>query len=154
MASRILKSFTNIVLWRLNTYRCRHLTNNSPTVSNRSSNVAKLHLSSAADNAIFKNKAQNIKCSFGCVACSAVLLKPNVANLPLFNFCEQKFIQHCPVTITVDCNSHSSFIFEEKWPNYASKLKSVTRIWCVGFSKYAYGFSVSQMRQFSCLHIR
>ena len=51
-------------------------------------------ISSAADNAIFKNKAQNTECSFSCVARSAVLLKPNVANIPLFNFCEQKFIQH------------------------------------------------------------
>ena len=37
-------------------------------------------ISFAADNAIFKNRAQNIECNFGCVARSAVLLKPNVAN--------------------------------------------------------------------------
>ena len=48
-------------------------------------------ISSAADNAIFKNRAQNIECSFGCVACSAVLLKPIVTNILLFNFCEQNF---------------------------------------------------------------
>ena len=45
-------------------------------------------ISSAADNAIFKNKAQNIQCSFRCVARSAVLLEPNVANILLFKFCE------------------------------------------------------------------
>ena len=45
-------------------------------------------ISSAADNAIFKNKAKNIKCSFGCMARSAILLKPNIANILLFNFCE------------------------------------------------------------------
>ena len=39
---------------------------------------------SAADNAIFKNSVQNIECSFGCVARTAVLLKPNVANILLF----------------------------------------------------------------------
>ena len=50
---------------------------------------------SAADNAIFKNRAQNIDCSFRCVAPSTVQLKPNVANILLFNFCEQ----HCPITI-------------------------------------------------------
>ena len=49
-------------------------------------------ISSAADNAIFKNRAQNIECSFDCVAHSVVLLKPNVANILLFNFCEQKLI--------------------------------------------------------------
>ena len=44
-------------------------------------------ISSAADNAIFTNRAQNIECSCGCVARSVVLFKPNVANI-LFNFCE------------------------------------------------------------------
>ena len=38
----------------------------------------------AAENAIFKNRTQNIECRFGCVVRSAVLLKPNVANI-LFN---------------------------------------------------------------------
>ena len=47
------------------------------------------HISSAANNAIFKNSAQNIECSFGCVASSAVLLKPNVANILLLKFCEK-----------------------------------------------------------------
>ena len=31
-------------------------------------------ISSAADNAVFKNRAQNIECSFGCVVRSTVLL--------------------------------------------------------------------------------
>ena len=81
-------------------------------------------ISSAADNAIFKNKAQNIECSFGCVALSAVLLKPNVASILLFNFCEQKFVQHGPITIAIDCNGLLLLIFEEKWPNYTSRPKS------------------------------
>ena len=38
-----------------------------------------------------KNGAK-IECSFGCVAHSVVLLKPNVANIILFNFCEQKLV--------------------------------------------------------------
>ena len=46
-------------------------------------------------------------------------LKPNV-----FNFCEQKFVQHGPITIAIDCNGLSFLIFEEKWPNYASGPKS------------------------------
>ena len=81
-------------------------------------------ISSATDNAIFKNRVQNIECSFGCVARSAVLLKPNIVNILLFIFCEQKFVQHGPITIAIDCNGHSLLIFEEKWPNYASGLKS------------------------------
>ena len=81
-------------------------------------------ISSAADNVIFKNRAQNIECSFSCVARSTVLLKPNVANILLFNFCEQKFVQHGPIMIAIDCNGLSVLIFEKKWPNYASGPKS------------------------------
>ena len=80
--------------------------------------------SSAADNAILKNRAQNVECSFGCVARRAVLLKPNVANIPVFNFCEQKFFQHGPITIAIDCNGLSWLIFEEKLLNYSSGPKS------------------------------
>ena len=79
---------------------------------------------SAADNAIFKNRAQNIEYRFSCVARSTVLLKPNVASILLFNFCEQKFIQHGPITTAIDCNGLSLLIFKEKWLNYASGQKS------------------------------
>ena len=44
----------------------------------------------------------------------AVLLKLNVANILLFNFCEQIFVQHGPITIAIDCNGLSLIIFEEK----------------------------------------
>ena len=81
-------------------------------------------ISSAADNAIFKNRAQSIECSFGYVVLSAILLKANVANILLFNFCEQKFVQHGPITIAIDCNGLTLLIFEEKLPNYASGPKS------------------------------
>ena len=73
-----------------------------------------------------------MECSIGCVSPSPVLLKPNVADILLFNFCIQKFGQHGPITIDINCNGLSLLIFEEKWPNYAC------------------GFSVPQMRQF-CL---
>ena len=42
----------------------------------------------------------------------------------LFNFCEQKFVQHGPLTIAIDCNGLYLLIFEDKWPNYASRPKS------------------------------
>ena len=78
-----------------------------------------------ADNVIkFKNRVQNIECSFGCVARSAVLLKSNVANILLINFCEEKFVQHESITNATDCNGLSLLIFEKKWPNYASGPKS------------------------------
>ena len=50
------------------------------------------------------------------MARSVVLLKPNVANILLFNFCEQKFFQHGPITVAIDCNGLSLLIFEEKLP--------------------------------------
>ena len=56
--------------------------------------------------AYLQNRAQNIECSF--------LLKPNAANILLFNFCEQNFIQHGPITITIDCNGFSLRIFRRK----------------------------------------
>ena len=55
---------------------------------------------------------------------TSTLRRPNVANILLFNFCEQKFIQHGPITIAIDCNGLLFLIFEEKWPNYASGQKS------------------------------
>ena len=63
--------------------------------------------------------------AFGYMARGAVLLKSNVVNILLFNFCEQKLVQHGPVTIAIDCNGLSLLIFEEKWPNYASRPKFV-----------------------------
>ena len=68
--------------------------------------------------------SQNIECSFDCVAHSAVLLKPNVANILFSSFYEQKFVQHGSITIAIGCNGLSLFIFEEEWPNYASGPKS------------------------------
>ena len=89
----------------------------------------------AADNAIFKNRAQNVDCSFGCVARSAVLLKPNVANILLFHFCEQKCVQHSPITIAINCNGLSLLIFEEAIVSPGQNPhQTVTRFGCVGFS--------------------
>ena len=88
-------------------------------------------ISSAADNAIFKNKAQNIEFSFGCVARSGVLLKPNVANILLFKFCEQKFIQHGLITIVIDYNGHSLLIFEENKAQLCLWSKIRTKHWLV-----------------------
>ena len=123
MASRILTLCQLSLTCRCNNYLWRHPINNSATMSNRSSEVAKRH-QLCGDNGIFKNRAQNIECSFGCVARSAILLKPNVANILLFNFCEHKFVPHGPITITIDCYSLSLLIIEEKWPNYDCGPKS------------------------------
>ena len=91
--------------------------------------------------------------NFGCVARSAVLLKLNVANILLFSFCEQKFVQHGPITIAIDCNGLSLLIFKEKCLNYAVGPKSAPNsdsFWVRRFFNVCVRFSVPQMRQF-CL---
>ena len=104
---------------------------------------------------IFKIRAQNIECSFGCMARSAILLKPNVGNILLFNFCEQKFVQHGPTMIAIDRNGLSLLIFEEKWPNYASGPKSAPTsdsFWA--FKCMRAVFLWSKRDNFACLHKR
>ena len=90
-------------------------------------------------------------CNFGCVARSVDLLKSNVANILLFNFCEQKFFQHGPITIAIDWNGFSWLIFD-KWPNYSSGPKSAPNSWLVRWllNVCLRVFPVPQMRQF-CL---
>ena len=111
--------FTNIILWSVNCLWLVGITlifDGTPQIIVQWYQIAASKwpndISSAADNLIFKNRAQNIECSLGCVARSAFLLKRNVSNILLFNFCEQQFVQHLPITI------------EEKWPKYASGPKS------------------------------
>ena len=137
---------------RRNTYLRRYPTDNSPTVSIRSTELAKRH------HAIFKNKAQNIECSSGCVARSAVLLKPNVVNILLFNFCEQKLVQYGPITIAIDFNGLSFFIFQEKWPNYASGPTSASNsdsFWgASAFQCMRAAFLCPKGYNFACLHTR
>ena len=80
-------------------------------------------ISSAADNAIFKSRAQNIenKC----------------CQYPLLQFLLTIIVQHSSITIAIDCNGLTLFIFEEKWPKSATNSDSfwVRRLFnvCVRF---------------------
>ena len=69
----------------------------------------------SAHYSIFENGAQKIDCYVGCVASCPILLKPNVVHIILFNFREQKFVEHDTVTLAIDRNGGSLLIFEEKW---------------------------------------
>ena len=62
-------------------------------------------ISSVADNAIFKNREQNIECSFGCVA---QILPISCSSI----FVNKKFVQHGPITIAIDCKGFPTVIFE------------------------------------------
>ena len=110
-------------------------------------------ITSAADNAILKNRAQDIECSFGCVGRRVVLLKPNVANILLFQFLWIKIRLNGPITTAIDWTTSSCSFSMKNGPILhleQNPHQTVTRFGCVGFSMYACGFSVLQMRQF-CL---
>ena len=70
----------------------------------------------------------------------------SVDSLPISSstICEQKFVQHGPITIAIYCSGLSFLIFEEKWPNYASGPK---------FSPNSESFSVRRLFNV-CLHTR
>ena len=75
------------------------------------------------------------------------MLKPNVANILLFNFCEQKFVQYDPITTALDCNGLSLLIFEEKWPNYASAPnRNLFRTFCAD----SRGFFLATLEEYLC----
>ena len=77
------------------------------------------------------------------MARSAVLLKPNVANI-LLNFYEQKFVQHSPITIAIDYNRHFAY-FQRNMAQLCLWTKIRTKqLLVLG----AHGFSVHHMRQF------
>ena len=76
-----------------------------------------------------------------------VCVQPSVANILLFNFYEQKFIQYCPITIAIDCKGLSWLSLEEKWPNYASLGVSA-------FQCMRAGFLCPKCDNFACLHTR
>ena len=119
--------FMNIVLWSVNCLWLVGITlifDGTPQIIVQRFQIAILRWPNDISSlAIYKNRAQNIGCSFVCVARSAVLSKPNVGNILLFNFCEQKFVQHGPITIAIDDNGLSLLIFEVKLSNYASEPK-------------------------------
>ena len=70
-------------------------------------------------------------------------------------FGEQKFVQHGPITIAIDCNGLSLFIFDEKWPNYSSGPKSALNsdsFWVRGlFNVCVRVFCNPKCNNFACL---
>ena len=120
-----------------------HGTNGTPHIIVQRYQVAASRWPNNISSAIFKNRTQNIECSFGCVGRSAILLKSNVA----------KFIQHGPIMIAIDCNGLSLFIFEEKWPNCASGPKSTPNSdsGVSAFQCMSAGFLYPKCYNFACL---
>ena len=109
-------------------------------------------ISSAVNNAIFKNRTQNIECGFDCVPRSAVLLKPKVANILFFNFCEQKFVQHGPITIAIDCNFQRKMA--QLWTKIRTKHQTVTQKCASAFQSMRAGFLCPKCDSFAYLNSR
>ena len=109
--------------YRRNTHFWRHHANNSPTVSNRRprwpNDISSTLITRSSKIA---RKTSSLATVMWHVALSCWSQMLSI----LFNFCEQKFIQHGPITIAIHCNGHYLLIFEEKWPNYGSGPKSAT----------------------------
>ena len=61
----------------------------------------------SADYSVFENGAQKFDCYVDYVANCAVLLKPNVVHVILFNVWKQKFVEHGTVTLAIDRNGGS-----------------------------------------------
>ena len=64
----------------------------------------------------------------------------------------EKFVQHGPITIAVDCNGLSLLIFEEKWSNYASGPKAAPDSNLFNVSVRV--FCAPKCDNFACLHTR
>ena len=108
--------------------------------------------------AIFKHRAQNMKCNFVSVAYSADLLKPNVANIFLFNFCEQKFVQQGPILNAINCNYPLLAHYRRKltqlclWIKIRSKQCLV--LGAAAFQCMRVDFLCLKCDNFACLHNR
>ena len=77
---------------------------------------------------------------------------------PPLQFLWTKFVQHGSITITIDCKGLSLLIFEEKWPNYASRPKSAPKrdsfLGTSAFQCIRAGFLCPKSNYFACLHTR
>ena len=92
---------------------------------------------------IFENSAPKIDCYASCVASGPVLLEPNVVHVILFNFWEQKSVEHSSLTLAIDRNSESLLILKEKWPYwpFAQAIENVLKNWFdrIGYCKGSHG---------------
>ena len=74
------------------------------------------------------------------------------------NFCEQKFVQYGLITIAIDCNGLSLFVFEEKLAQLWLWTKIRTKQWLVfgasAFQCMSAGVLCPKCYNFSCLHTR
>ncbi|GFX56728.1 hypothetical protein TNCV_494761 [Trichonephila clavipes] len=61
------------------------------------------------------SQVQNVK--LGCVTCCAVLLEPQLLDIMIVQFRNEKVSNHGSIPITIDCNVVAFIVFEEVWTN-------------------------------------
>ena len=81
-----------------------------------------------------------------CVIFRWIIQCLTISNILFFNFCEQKFVQHGPITIAIDCNGLSLLIFEKKMVQLWVWTKICIKQWLV------WGFLCPKCDNFACLH--
>ncbi|GFW45507.1 hypothetical protein TNCV_3244471 [Trichonephila clavipes] len=60
-----------------------------------------------------KRVFQSIDCGTSCVTCCAVLLEPQLLDIMIVQFRNEKVSNHGSIPITIDCNVVAFIVFEE-----------------------------------------
>ncbi|GFW35664.1 hypothetical protein TNCV_4435151 [Trichonephila clavipes] len=63
--------------------------------------------------AVTKRVFQSIDCGTSCVTCCAVLLEPQLLDIMIVQFRNEKVSNHGSIPITIDCNVVAFIVFEE-----------------------------------------
>ncbi|GFY30434.1 hypothetical protein TNCV_4066841 [Trichonephila clavipes] len=85
--------------------------------------------------------------------CCAVLLEPQLLDIMIVQFRNEKVINHGSILITIDCNVVAFIVLEEVRPMIPSAHKeqqTVSFYGCNGVLTYTCGLASLQMRQFFC----
>ncbi|GFV54743.1 hypothetical protein TNCV_3844621 [Trichonephila clavipes] len=91
-------------------YPHRPMTLHSPT---ENSLAVLNHKILEANLQVTKRVFQYIDCGTSCVTCCAVLLKPQLLDIMIVQFRNEKVSNHGSIPITIDCNVVAFIVFEE-----------------------------------------
>ncbi|GFT62030.1 hypothetical protein TNCV_3811981 [Trichonephila clavipes] len=72
---------------------------------------------------VTKRVFQSIDCGKSCVTCCAVLLEPQLLDIMIVQFSNEKVSNHGSIPITIDCNVVAFIVFEEVVPQPIKRTK-------------------------------
>ncbi|GFV83340.1 hypothetical protein TNCV_1900661 [Trichonephila clavipes] len=70
-----------------------------------------------------KRVFQQIDCGTSCVTCCAVLLEPQLLDIMIVQFRNEKVSNHGSIPITIDCNVVAFIVFEEGFHQTIKRTK-------------------------------